>query len=244
MDGNKFRRANELATARVQKLSIPRIRSTPSSSHDYACGGGHFEQRRKTNATTKTPHYGKDVPARGPEYSYRMDISGAASIIGALGIGSFIGQYLIGSQQRRQLRSEVLRQLASTEASRWNGTSSTDASRRQFDDSVRELVTAAIIARVPRKPLMLYLELATAARNMSDEDVDANPGQDEAGVIHPGLNRCVRDAATALSGLMWSPWLARAHMNRQANAIERDVRSLDTAVVSAVDKAKKFHTYY
>ncbi|MCZ4277744.1 hypothetical protein [Rhodococcoides yunnanense] len=173
-----------------------------------------------------------------------MDISGVALIIGALGIGSFAGQYLIGSQQRRQLRSAVLRHLARTEDNRWNGTSSTDASRRQFDDSVRDLVTAAIVARVPRRPLMLYLELATAARNMSDEDVDANPAQDEAGIIHPGLNRCVRAAATALSGLMWSPWLARVRMKKQADAIECDVRGLDSEVVAAVDKARKFHTYY
>ncbi len=118
-----------------------------------------------------------------------------ASIIGALGIGSFAGQYLIGSQQRRQLRSEVLRHLASTERTRWAGSSSTDPSFQHFKDSVRELETAAIIARVPRRPLRLYIQLATVARLTSDDDVKQKDGQEEAGGINTALGRCVRLSA-------------------------------------------------
>lgn len=149
-----------------------------------------------------------------------------ASIIGALGIGSFAGQYLIGSQQRRQLRSEVLRHLASTERTRWAGALSSDPSFQQFKDSIRELETAAIIARVPRRPLRLYIQLATAARLMT------------------ALSRCVRSSAAQLSRLMWSPWLARACMKRRTDEIEREAQGLDDSVVSAVDRAKRFHTYY
>ncbi|OZD06445.1 hypothetical protein CH275_09485 [Rhodococcus sp. 06-235-1A] len=173
-----------------------------------------------------------------------MDISGVASIIGALGIGSFAGQYLIGSQQRRQLRSEVLRHLANTERTRWAGALSSDPSFQQFKDSIRELETAAIIARVPRRPLRLYIQLATAARLMSDDDVEEKDGQEEAGGISTALSRCVRSSAAQLSRLMWSPWLARACMKRRTNEIEREAQGLDEAVVSAVDRAKKFHTYY
>lgn len=180
----------------------------------------------------------------GPQYSDEMDISGVASITGALGIGSFAGQYLIGSQQRRQLRSEVLRHLASTERTRWAGSSSADPSFQHFKDSVRELETAAIIARVPRRPLRLYIQLATAARLMSDDDVEQKDGQEEAGGINTALGRCVRVSAAQLSRLMWSPWLARAGMKRRAHAIEREAQGLDAEVLSAVDRAKQFHTYY
>ncbi|OZD77250.1 hypothetical protein CH260_08440 [Rhodococcus sp. 05-2256-B2] len=172
-----------------------------------------------------------------------MDISGVASIIGALGIGSFAGQYLIGSQQRRQLRSEVLRRLASTERNRWAGVSTSDTSFEQFKDSVRELETAAIIARVPRRPLALYIQLATAARLLSDTDVEEKDGYDEAGAINTAMSRYVRAAAEQLSHLMWSPWIARTRMTKHAKEIERAVHELPAPVLSAVKRAREFRPY-
>ena len=65
-------------------------------------------------------------------------------------------------------------------------------------------------------------------------DVEEKDGQEEAGGM----------SAAQLSRLMWSPWLARACMKRRTNEIERDAHGLDEAVVSAMDRAKKFHTYY
>lgn len=167
-----------------------------------------------------------------------------ASIIGALGIGSFAGQYLIGSQQRRQLRSEVLRHIAITERTRWAGASSTDPSFQAFKESVRELETAAIIARVPRRPLTLYIQLATAARLLSDDDLELMDGEDGAGGISSEFSRSVRNSAAQVIRLMWSPWLARIGMKRQTQATEREVQGLKDEVVSAVDRARQFHTYY
>lgn len=221
--------------AEVDTSSSDKIHETGTTTHAIGAVG-------KMTDSPLTLH--RATLCSGPEYSDEMDISGVASIIGALGIGSFAGQYLIGSQQRRQLRSDVLRYLAITERTRWAGASSSDSSFQQFKDSIRELETAAIIARVPRRPLRLYIQLATAARLMSDDDVEQKDGQEEAGGINTVLGRSVRWSAAQLSRLMWSPWLARAGMKRRASAIEREVQGLDEEVVSAVDKAKQFHTYY
>lgn len=90
-----------------------------------------------------------------------MDISGVVSVVGALGIGSFIGQYLIGSQQRRQVRSEVLKHLSDAETARWAGESTPIPN---FTESMRELETAALIARVPRRAVAHYKMFAHCAK--------------------------------------------------------------------------------
>ena len=142
------------------------------------------------------------------------------------------------------MRSEVLRHLSSTEHARWAGPSSSDPPLSQFTDSIRELETAAIIARVPRRPLVLYVHLASAARNLSDTDVEEEQGWDESGGIEPELSRFVRTAASEVSRLIWSPWLVRAGMSRRSKHVEQMVFRLDALIVAAVKHVKEFRTCY
>jgi hypothetical protein len=154
-----------------------------------------------------------------------VDISSFASIIGALGIGSFVGQYLIGSQQRRQIRSEVLRQLSHAESARWAGSSN----YLSFTEAIRELETAALIARVPRKVIANYTLFAYAARTLSEEDAEENPDQEFGGGINAHFGDLVRAAASEVSRSVWSPWIGRLgaghrmkQQRNQAAQIEQD----------------------
>lgn len=167
-----------------------------------------------------------------------MDISGIASIIGALGIGSFVGQYLIGSQQRRQLRSEVLKHLAHTENARWAPDESGDP---KFRESMRELETAAMVARIPRKVIDQYKVFAYAAWWLSRESWDSHPFSESGGGLIAGdFAAIVRDAAAEVSKSAWSPWAAkfgqapRLKTNDQAVAVIDDSR-----VRSNMERARK-----
>jgi hypothetical protein len=86
--------------------------------------------------------------------------------------------------------------------------------------------------------------LVSAARNLSDTDVEEKQGWDESGGIEPELSRFVRTAASEVSRLIWSPWLARAGMSRRSKHVEQMVFRLDASIVAAVKHVKEFRTYY
>lgn len=174
-----------------------------------------------------------------------MDIASVTSIIGALGIGSFIGQYLIGSQQRRQLRSDVLRCLSNTEKNRWAGPASTDPKRAEFNESIRELETAALIARVPRKTLVTYMRLAIAARGMSEIGVAEGMGYEEDGGINAVFADIVRDSAAHVTHSLWSPWIAGITAPRRLRELRRRTQGIDNNLArSALEASARELTYY
>lgn len=165
-----------------------------------------------------------------------MDISGIASVIGALGIGSFAGQYLIGAQQRRQFRSEVLRQLAHTESSRW-------ANEQQvppFLESIRELETAALIARVPEKVVVHYKIFATTAWWLSRASWEEDSDEEYGGGIDGHFADLVRGAANELSRSVWSPWtsrVGRAGRLKTRRGLAEQISGASSYLARAVERA-------
>ncbi|HEY0227316.1 MAG TPA: hypothetical protein VGC05_13195, partial [Mycobacterium sp.] len=133
-----------------------------------------------------------------------MDVLQWVPLLGALGVGSVIGNYIGAGSARREVRSGVLKSMAATESRRWAGTSD----YRDFVIAVRDLETAALIARVPRHAVRHYLVLAEAARHLSDASFEQFGGGDElgAGGIDGYFADVVRAAAEAITRLAWRPW--------------------------------------
>jgi hypothetical protein len=78
-----------------------------------------------------------------------LDAANIVSLIGALGIGSVIGQWFTASKDRKTARAAVLKELALVEEARWyQDGPETDSPKLSI--AIRQLETAALIGRVPR----------------------------------------------------------------------------------------------
>lgn len=154
-----------------------------------------------------------------------MDIPVIASVISALGVGSFVGQYLIGAHQRRQLRSEVLRNLARVESARWAGHG--EPSRAEFQEGLRDLEAAALVARLPRGAVVQYKVFAQAARWLSDSDVENDPMNEYAGGINGAFADLVHEHAADISRLVWKPWIGRFGLKRRLRTRRERAEAID-----------------
>lgn len=164
-----------------------------------------------------------------------MDVNASdiVPLLGALGIGSFIGQYLIGAQTRRQLRSQVLAALESVESARWAGNGSTPT---QYAQAMHELETAALVARIPRIAVTSYKVLASVAQRLSQENYDEEPDPEYAGGILSELADPVRAAAGEISRLVWTPWLGRVGLRRRLRKREALVAAINDPAVARILK--------
>jgi hypothetical protein len=63
------------------------------------------------------------------------------AVLGVLGVGSILGQYVGSAKDRREARAGVLSALADTESSRWLGPDS-KTTLGEFQTSMRKLQTA------------------------------------------------------------------------------------------------------
>lgn len=159
-----------------------------------------------------------------------MDLSAFASVLGALGIGSFVGQYLIGAQGRRQVRSEVLRRLADCEAARWAGPSDLPDAP-PFQQAIAELEKAAIVAATPRNVVEHYKLLAYVAWWKSLQDAEDRPLDYDAGGIGPELTPLSREAAWDLQSVVWHPRLGRIRTWRRIKERRRVVAEAEPGLV-------------
>jgi hypothetical protein len=122
------------------------------------------------------------------------------TVLGVLGIGSILGQYVASSKDRRETRARVLTALAAVESARWAGLS--EKTPIEFETSLREFHTAALIGRVPRDAAWEYAVLAQAARWVSQENSEHDP--DPGGGIDTYLAQATREAARAIAVIAWS----------------------------------------
>lgn len=129
-------------------------------------------------------------------------VSEVVSVLGAIGLGSVLGQYLASSKDRREARARVLSAIAEVEESRWVGEG--NATAAEFQTALRNLQTAALIARLPRDAVFEYGALAQAARWLSQETWDRTIEPELGGGIDAHLADATREAARAISELAWS----------------------------------------
>lgn len=157
-----------------------------------------------------------------------MDVATVVALIGALGIGSIVGQYVAGAGQRRQTRAEVLRALGRVESARWAGP---DEPEVPFRQAIRELETAALLARLPRDLIVHYKVLAQAGHWLSTESWDEYPDPEFGGGIEGHFADVIWDAAADVSQLAWRPWLGRVRIHRRIRERDSRAKEIDDAKV-------------
>lgn len=162
--------------------------------------------------------------------------SEVVSVLGALGLGSVLGQYLASSKDRREARARVLTALTEVEESRWAGPDAM-TTFAEFQTALRKFQTAALIARLPRTAAGEYAVLAQAARWTSEASWKEHPDPDTGGGINANLADATREAARAISTLAWSWGLLHTWRWRRAKKrIDEQLSSLE----SSSYEAKKF----
>lgn len=154
-----------------------------------------------------------------------------APLLGALGVGSVIGNYIGGGKARRETRSAVLSALAAVEDGRWVNKEQPDFST--FAKAIRDLDTAALIARVPRAAVTQYELLAYAALRYSIKDYEAKDGDEElgAGIVDSDLASVTRQSAELVAHLVWRPWSSRPMLRDDLRRLRNNAADIDDTEV-------------
>jgi hypothetical protein len=140
-------------------------------------------------------------------------------LLGALGVGSVIGNYVGGGRSRREVRSAIFKTVAEVETRRWS-TDPDSADFPAFIAAVREMETATLIARIPRNAVQHYMILACTARGLSNDAVEFDPADHSFwGSIDSDFDTLVRDAAGVLTQHAWNPWRARMTLRWDLNEL-------------------------
>ena len=126
------------------------------------------------------------------------------TVLSTLGIGTFIGQYLLGGQQRREVRSRVLSALEDVEGARFGGDGG--STFREFRRTIQQLEASALVARIPRPAVEDYVFLATTAwRTCNPHPDDYYAPDEEPPWISRAFNSVVIEAAGDVARYVWHP---------------------------------------
>jgi hypothetical protein len=158
-----------------------------------------------------------------------MPVDLAQLVGGALGgaiASSVLGPWIAQGRDRRDLRANVLQQLALVEERRW---ASPTQPWDPFRDAAQALRAAALVSRAPRELVDLYLRLATVARVASERSLQEVPPHEGGGAINSDLNELVQDAAAYLTDHLWTPVRRRHTLSRNLAAIRTDEQALRDA---------------
>lgn len=165
------------------------------------------------------------------------------SVLGALGVATVIAQWFNSGKDRRAARAAVLMELADVESARWYRDGEIDDNRR-LRDAIRKLETAALIARIPRRVLVPYAQLATAALWTTQYEVEKFEGDPEASSLPTPFFELLQEAASVVSWAAWSPPTARwlwlpvrlGRVNRMTNRIDNE--SVKARIARAREKVR------
>ena len=107
--------------------------------------------------------------------------------------------------------------------------------------ATRNLETAALIAKLPRSPVRLYVQLATAALMASNEDAEPR-GDPEYGSINAQLSEVVLNSAALVSDTAWASPLTRWFwLRRRIRKLEREIAAIEsTDVKRKIEYSRSF----
>lgn len=138
---------------------------------------------------------------------------------GALGgavVQSILGPLFGQRHERRELRAKVLRKIAAVEDTHW-----VPAKKEAFLESANELSSLALVAGINRRAVELYLVVAAAAREKSEESLDRAGGDLETGGgVRLSLSQLARDAAAFVTDCVWHPHLQRPLIRLRLRRLE------------------------
>jgi hypothetical protein len=157
------------------------------------------------------------------------------SILGALGVATIISQWFASGKDRRTSRAAVLTELAAVEAARWPSHSGTDVEDiTRLRAAIRQLETAALIARLPRRAIVRYVQLSTACLHFTLEEVERY-GDPEAAALPQALYDLLLDAAEIVSRVAWSSRATRwLWLSRQLRKLDRAVETIEHKQFEAI----------
>lgn len=167
-----------------------------------------------------------------------VDAATFIALLGALGLGSILAQFVSGGIQRRELRSRVLAALDACENARWANLSS-DPPATSFAERARELQAAALVARVPRAAVAQYLWLSFAGFWLSCESAEEDPYGE--GGIPARFSDAIRASASVLVDVTWRPALTRIQLSkrlRRVGAKAEAEAAKSTDLVRLLDRSK------
>lgn len=130
-----------------------------------------------------------------------LEVATITSIAGAVGLGTVIGQWFAGAKDRRAAKAAVLQAIVDVEQARWAGDQNPDGGKMR--EATRSLHTAALIAKLPRKPVRHYLVLASAAHYLSQHDYEISGDPEHGGGIDAEFSDIVRDSARVIVARIW-----------------------------------------
>lgn len=167
-----------------------------------------------------------------------MEIANLISLLGVLGLGSVLTQFLMAGGQRRQTRAEVLRAIGDVESTRWAGGEEPSA---PLHVTMRELDTAALLARVPREAVVHYKVLAQAGYWASVDSWEEYPDPEFGGGIDSKFATIIREAASELSSLVWRPWVGRLGLKKRIKRREARAAAVDNQRIVRYLKRSREH---
>lgn len=151
-----------------------------------------------------------------------MDSATFIQLLGALGLGSVLGQYISGRTDRRKARADVLEHLGICESSRWAPLVDGEP---HFGRAGRNLQSSALLAGLPAEAVRVYLVIGQAAAWESAEAHERYQDP-EGGGISAEHAKVVEEAATMVAALVWRPWRSRILLGRRLDALMRKARAL------------------
>jgi hypothetical protein len=165
------------------------------------------------------------------------------SVLGALGIASIVSQWFSSGKDRRAARAAVLSHLGAVEAGRWaNLDDDLGEQYVRLRAAIRELETAALIARVPRRPVVLYAQLALAAFWHTRGELEKYE-EPEASSLPTEYSNIVHSAAELVSRAAWSSPATRwVWLRWRQRRVARRLRGMhyDDELVPRIIEAQRF----
>ena len=159
-----------------------------------------------------------------------IDLATIISLVGALGVGSVVGQWFGGAKDRRAARLLWLRSLVPPRAHGGRRVKTSSTTLRSA--VIGGLEIAALLARVPRPAVWVYSQLATAATWYIREDIQMDgfgPEYGTGGGLDMDFSDTVLDAADIVSRAAWSsPISRRLWLARRLRRLDRKIEASRT----------------
>lgn len=146
-----------------------------------------------------------------------MDGTVLVSLLGALGVGSLVTQWISTNAERRRYRADALRSLRGLGLWAWSKGPDDDEGLVHLESAVTELRAAALIARVPRAPVEVYGVLVQYAN--AESGINARGAAGSHGSIPRDLGVCLADAADIVAMCIWNPLWSRPRVRSRLAAL-------------------------
>lgn len=165
-------------------------------------------------------------------------MSSIVQLLGAGTIGGVLTQYISRAAERRGARARVVQTLSAVELSRWAGSEPEDG--KDFNHAATELVSAAMVAGMPRALVSEYLTLARAALWESQKSWNEYPDPETGGGIPLEFADVVQLSARHLASALWHPYWARLFQQRRLAEVRRAIAGSDRVPIGAIERSRSF----